>query len=486
MADDDVPNDQPIEEQSSHRLKPAWRPADGAEPDDDRAKRRLAELENDPLRFTANTQTDLVLDNVREAVAWPPEWEDAPNGVAHYQRRGTILVRDWHRDRLAELLREAGVTEFRTTDVGSSVTRVQFDEPGDGRQVQDAVAVINKALGGRAAGADHLVYVCSSGHSCAAIEPEEVPRNAAPVPQKALEEKGVNPADGHGVRVLVLDTGLVPEALDPATSQAWQVAHPWMANVTGEPDLVDPNDLGQDAGHGTFTAGCVAAVAPEASIHVVNATSRLPVEKTGVIGAVFESDLAMLIREQIAAAQSATNAAGESEPTLPDVLVLNFAGLSSDGGPLVAFDSLYDDVLQHLKETLILSPAGNEGDSRRNWPGSFAWVVSVGALDEAGTGRAGFSNFGRHVDVYAPGDKLVNAYATGTYRVSWAPSNGQVRRFDGMARWSGTSFSTPLVAGMVAARMSATGQSSRRAWLSLLDDAEAQAIPGVGAVLYPA
>ncbi len=98
---------------------------------------------------------------------------------------------------------------------------------------------------------------------------------------------------------------------------------------------------------------------------------------------------------------------------VPDVMVLNFAGTTEGNTPPVALTALYDERDQGpWTDLLILAPAGNEGDTRMAWPGSFDWVVSVGGLTEDGS-RAPWSNFGPNVDVYARGDRMVNAYASG-------------------------------------------------------------------------
>jgi subtilisin family serine protease len=52
-----------------------------------------------------------------------------------------------------------------------------------------------------------------------------------------------------------------------------------------------------------------------------------------------------------------------------------------------------------------------------------------------------------------------------------------------MATWDGTSFSAPLVAGLIAAEISRTGDPASAAKDAVL--ATAQDIPGVGPALFP-
>ena len=99
--------------------------------------------------------------------------------------------------------------------------------------------------------------------------------------------------------------------------------------------------------------------------------------------------------------------------------------------------------------------------------------------------RAWFSNYGDWVDVYTPGEGLVNAFATGEYTYKEPPKRPATQVFDGRARWSGTSFAAPLAAGLIAAEMSQAGLTASDATRAVLARAQSQAIPGVGPALYP-
>ncbi|HEX6524014.1 MAG TPA: S8/S53 family peptidase [Streptosporangiaceae bacterium] len=420
-------------------------------------------------------QIDLIHNAHPDAVVFPEEWER--DGDADYiYRANTILVNQRDEVRvvraLTQILGEAGhqfpdlERPFDQMDTVGNVVSITLPPPVPDQAIS-TVPVILDALdplvGRGKATPEYLLFVCP--HSCPATEPGEVPLGIAnPFPPPG-SGAGSCPGDRHGharcgcdgdgVFVSVVDTGLLPGA---ATD------HSWLTGVDGTPE--DPygpdGNIAPYAGHGTFSAGCLRSVAPQASVYVERAFD-------------------------IAAADYETNLVSSLEDALhrnPDILVFTFTTSTRHDQSLLTFDDFYERRLRHVKGLKVVAPAGNDGKSRWMWPAAYPWVLSVGALSASWRQRAHFSNFGGWVDVYAPGEDLINAFATGTY-VCNEPPVGQQRHFNGMALWSGTSFSTPIVAGLIAARMSATGENAQEATESLQRLARRQAIPGVGAVLYP-
>jgi subtilisin family serine protease len=327
----------------------------------------------------------------------------------------------------------------------------------------------------------HVLHLAQNGSSasgriCPATEPEvpycccapdKAGHDCPPCPPQATGNAGA------GVLIGVCDTGLLE--FGPYDPQP-----PWLGNVSsgtidangviyydplGPPLIpVPPIPAGLYAiprytGHGTFVAGVASCMAPGADIQVFGDI----VQGGGVLETTIVDKLMALL----------------GAVPVPDVVNLSAGGYTRHDFMLLSFTVL------RCGDVKLVAAAGNDATSRKFWPAAFKWVVGVGALGADRRDRAWFSNYGGWVDVYAPGEGLVNAYATGVYTYQEPPKRPARQIFRGMARWSGTSFSTPLVAGLIAAKMtSAQANAVEAAKLVLADAALPQnAIPGVGPAL---
>lgn len=416
-------------------------------------------------------QIDLILNGIpgveeglEGSAAYPLNWAEE-NYVEYLYRQRTLLVRDIDVPRVQEIVpgrpvvhgnNLRGLTRYEILpgekqQDGADQADQEVDEDRE-LTVEEACRRVDEALGEGVVSPDHIFYVCDTGGACPATEPDPVPPDAPPFPGVSTD-----PCNGEGILIAVLDSGWLPEA---ATE------HAWLAGVHGEPEDPyvggSPPQIRPYAGHGTFVAGVARTMAPKAEIWVDKAVRK--------VGAVYESDLVKHVTDALKRGA--------------EVISLDFGTNTRKDIPPLSFE-VVEERLRSYCGVILVAAAGNQSWRRPFWPAAYCWAVSVGALSANWRSRAGFSNYGPWVDVYAPGDQLVNAYVTGTYEYTEPPRAGLEANFEGMCMWSGTSFSTPIVSGLIAARMSRTGENGRQAADSLLARARAQAIHGVGPVIFP-
>jgi len=303
--------------------------------------------------------------------------------------------------------------------------------------------------------------------------------------------------------VAVLDTGMSPhpwlngyvrpdedaQAAVLAAEQALQSTEPAVQLLADEWDTpFNDQDFVQDidthAGHGTFIAGLVRQVAPDARVTAVRIMHP--------DGVVYEGDLLAALRVLRLRTEDAQN--GGPADGLVDVvsLSLGYFDERSEDDPDGVYTSALAAEINGLtaRGVLVVAAAGNFSTDRPFYPAAFAAapaaagppVVSVGAWNPNGS-RALFSDDGRWVTGWALGAALVSTYPNfqGATQAELGQEGGRRQTLDtddfsgGFAVWSGTSFAAPLLAAEVAELM--FGYSEQQAELGL-DTIRAEATAG--------
>ena len=210
---------------------------------------------------------------------------------------------------------------------------------------------------------------------------------------------GDNSTWGSGVRIAVLDTGVT--------------ASRSFSSGISSINLVDlPGDPSTQNGHGTAVASMIIGnssltpgVAPGSEILSIRIANDLG-----------QSDSFLLAQGIVAAVDGGAQLINISMGSVGDsALVRNAIDYARAAG------------------ALIVAAAGNNGTDRVSYPAANSGVIAVGAVDAAGD-HLDFSNTGSQVSISAPG-----------YQVNAAWTEDQA------ARVSGTSFSSPIIAGAIAA-----------------------------------
>lgn len=254
-----------------------------------------------------------------------------------------------------------------------------------------------------------------------------------------LHRKGVT---GKGTCIAIVDTGIYPHA-------------DFLRPTNRIKAFVDLTDEGQkqpydDNGHGTFVAGVAAGngylsrgkyrgVAPEADIVAVRAMNKSGRGSSGNV---------------LSAMQwIADNSARHNIRVLSLSLGSAANNLQRDDAMVRGAEALWDMGIA------VVTAAGNNGPDAKTItvPGVSGKIITVGASDDRRTPDIGddviapFSSrgpVGRRIkpDVVAPGVKIWSAYSDTEYR----PGSRLKRGGPYYVRMTGTSVSTPMVAGMIA------------------------------------
>jgi len=204
-------------------------------------------------------------------------------------------------------------------------------------------------------------------------------------------------------------------------------------NVDGKTtDIYHHSNNITDASHGNSCAGFIAS----------------PINGKGIIGIAPESKL-ILIRQEEEADSAAIEAFEYAKDNGAKVISCSWGTTDVSESVVAELKSLYDAGIT------VVFASGNEGSSLDeegiNDESEVPWVIGVGASSELND-VAPYSNYGLNIDVIAPGGN--HSTSIGLLGLDDSGTQGATSNYglvsNDYAFTDGTSFATPIVAGVVA------------------------------------
>jgi subtilisin family serine protease len=203
------------------------------------------------------------------------------------------------------------------------------------------------------------------------------------------------------------------------------------------------SDPWDDSGHGTMVAG-MACANTDNNTGLAGLDWNARVMPLKALGANGEGYLDCVINSIYHAANNGA-----------DVINMSFtsAAYSQELADAVEF--------AHSMGCVLVAAAGNEGDTRINYPAGMTYVIGVGSVNEDGS-RSGFSNHNSSVDLAAPGQRIIGPMPNDRYDAGF-----------------GTSEATPHVsAAAMLVLAEYPGSGPEEVWRRLRDSARDLGSPG--------
>lgn len=319
------------------------------------------------------------------------------------------------------------------------------------------------------------------------------------MPRPARPPAALLPASRRPV-VAVLDTGIGPhpwwdgqDPTDPVVEVSQEFQDLLAQHELGLPGPTEPHPLDSPyddpdafatllglidshSGHGTFVAGLVHQLCPAARI--------LSLRLLHSDGFSTEGSLLLALNWLADRVDHAVSSGDTS--TMVDVvsLSLGFYPETADPAQVAQVHAAISRLT--AQGVLVVAAAGNDATTRPFLPAAFGrgpgaaaagleLLSGIGARNAPGVTTAAFSNWGDWVSRWAPGNALVSTVPVwegaggpglahpdgggGGPRLRTAPDPDDLT--SGFAVWAGTSFATPVVAGLLADALARDGRASR-------------------------